>query len=128
VFEHLSTGASDDLAKVTNIARSMAMQYGMMPELGHVSYEAPSNAFGSPMIEPRSPYSDATAHEIDAAVKHIVDVAFGNAREVLARNRDVLEAGAEQLLERETMDEKQLLALFAALRRGPEATPVVAVS
>jgi cell division protease FtsH len=120
VFDQLSTGAADDLIKATEIARSMATQFGMMPELGHVSYESGGNGYPASMIGPRRGYSEVTAHEIDAAVKQAVDTAYSRAREILVRNRDVLENGANELLSRETLDEPALKQLFAAVRRGPE--------
>jgi cell division protease FtsH len=121
VFDQLSTGAADDLVKATDIARSMATQFGMMAELGHVSYEQGGNGYAAAgMLAPRRGYSEVTAHEIDAAVKEAVDVAYARAREVLLRNRDVLETGASELLARETLDEPALKQLFAGVRRGPE--------
>jgi cell division protease FtsH len=123
VFDQLSTGAADDLVKATDIARSMATQYGMMAELGHVSYEHGGNGYSAGVLVPRRGYSEVTAHEIDAAVKEAVDVAYARAREVLVRNRDVLESGAAELLARETLDEPALRQLFAGIRRGPEAVP-----
>ena len=62
-----------------------------------------------------------TAREIDTAIKEAVDVAYARAREVLVRNRDVLENGASELLARETLDEPALKQLFTSVRRGPEA-------
>jgi cell division protease FtsH len=122
VFDHVSTGAIDDLVKATDIARSMATQYGMVPTLGNVSYEQSEPGYLMPgTLVPRRGYSEATAREIDAAIKQFVDGAFARARELLARNRDLLERGAAQLLERETLDEPHLKQLFAELRRGPEA-------
>ena len=113
VFDHLSTGASDDLAKATDIARSMATVYGMFPELGHVSYEQPQQRFlGGEMLGSRRAYSEATAREIDAAVRQSVDGAYVRAREILSRNRTLLEHGAEQLLAQETLDESALKQLF----------------
>jgi cell division protease FtsH len=132
VFDHLSTGAADDLAKATDIARSMATQYGMFPELGHVSYEQPGQRFlGPDMLAPqRRGYSEATAREIDAAVRQSVDGAYVRARDILARNRALLERGAEQLLETETLDEPQLLQLFAEVhgsaKGGGQVTPAAA--
>jgi cell division protease FtsH len=120
VFDQLSTGAADDLIKATEIARSMATQFGMMPELGHVSYESAGNGFPASMLGPRRGYSEVTAHEIDAAVRQAVETAYSRAREILVRNRDVLENGANELLSRETLDEPALKQLFAAVRRGPE--------
>src|SRR4029077_1221362 len=102
------------------IARSMAAQFGMMASLGHVSYE-PGNGYAAPGLDPRPRYSDVTAHEIDEAVKQAVEQAYERAREVLIRNRDVLEAGAKQLLDREVLDEAHIKVLFAAVERRAEA-------
>jgi cell division protease FtsH len=114
IFDHLSTGASDDLAKATDIARSMVTRYGMVPELGHVSYESePSTFLGGPGSPIRSrDYSDDTAREIDTAVRAIVQSAFDKALAILTEERNTLEKGAKQLLDKETLDEADLQALY----------------
>jgi cell division protease FtsH len=116
VFGHLSTGAADDLAKVTDIARSMVMRYGMCEKLGHVAYEAERPTFlgGSAVPEMRREFSEETAREIDCAVREIVTRAFEKASGVLERQRDVLERGAKLLLGRETLTEEDLTALKAS--------------
>jgi len=113
VFDHLSTGAADDLAKVTDIARSMVMRYGMEEKLGHVAYEAERPLFlGIPDSMRRGrEFSEETAREIDRAVREIVDRAFGKAAAILTRSRPVLEQGAQLLLERETLGEDDLARL-----------------
>ncbi len=119
VFGHLSTGAADDLSKVTNIARSMVMRYGMDTKLGHVSYEAERQSFlgpAGPMPAERG-YSEETAREIDCAVRKIVDAAFDRTVDLLAERRPLLERGAEALLRKETLNEQDL----AALRPEPAA-------
>jgi cell division protease FtsH len=122
VFEQVSTGASDDLAKVTDIAHSMATQYGMFPQLGLVVYEQSGQSMLAPgMLTQTRNYSEGTAREIDEAVRKSVDGAFECARAILARNRDVLERAALQLLETETLDEAALAPFFSAMRKGPEA-------
>jgi len=117
VWGHLSTGAADDLARAAEIARSMATRYAMVPALGHVSYDRDQPGFLGPAaaMAPRS-YSEATAREIDAAVREIVDQAFERARSILAQHRDVLEQGAGELLERETLDADQVAALCERCR------------
>ena len=114
VFGHLSTGAADDLAKVTDIARSMVTRYGMVPELGHVSYESePSTFLGGPTSPFRTrDYSDDTAREIDTAVRAMVQGAFDKALAILGEERDTLEEGARQLLDKETLGEAELQALY----------------
>ena len=116
VFGRLSTGAADDLAKVTGIARSMAMRYGMVKTLGHVAYEEERSPFlGVPMAAPRE-HSEETAREIDVAVREIVASAYDKALAILARERATLERGAHELLEKETLVETELAGLRAAIR------------
>jgi len=114
VFEHLSTGAADDLNKATEIARSMVMRYGMVPELGHVTYDSePASLLGNaaPGLKSRN-YSEDTAREIDTAVKGLVQAAFDRARAILGKNRKLVERGAELLLSKETLGEADLKALY----------------
>jgi len=126
-FDTVSTGATDDLSKVTEIARSMATQYGMVSDLGNVSYEQAEHTYLTPgMLVPRRAYSETTAREIDSAVKRAVESAYKRAREILSRNRELLERGATQLLEHETLEEGQLKQLFAEVKRGPGALPPAA--
>jgi len=116
VFGELSTGAADDLVKVTDIARSIVTRYGMTEELGLVAYEKVQRSYLGDM--PQIPYaaersySEATAREIDATVKNIVDAAFRRTVNLLRAQREVLERGARLLLERETLDETELTALL----------------
>jgi len=115
VFGHFSTGAADDLQKVTDIARSMIMRYGMDPKLGHVAYESERRTFlgdNLPMSTERS-YSEETAREIDTAVRALVDQTFKRAVGILTERRPVLEAGATLLLEKETLSEQDLKTLMA---------------
>jgi cell division protease FtsH len=115
IFGELSTGAADDLVKVTDIARSIVTRYGMTAELGQVVYEkSQRNFLGGPeqqMPTAERSYSEATAREIDSAVKSIVDGAFRRTVNLLRAQREVLERGARLLLEHETLDEAELLAL-----------------
>ena len=115
VFGHFSTGAADDLQKVTDIARSMIMRYGMDPKLGHVAYESERRTLlgdNLPMSTERS-YSEETAREIDTAVRALVDQTFKRAVGILTERRPVLEAGATLLLEKETLSEQDLKTLMA---------------
>jgi cell division protease FtsH len=116
IFGELSTGAADDLVKVTDIARSIVTRYGMSSELGQVVYEKTQHSFLGGMEQPQMPYtergySEATAREIDSAVKSIVEAAFRRTVNLLRAQREVLERGARLLLQKETLDEADLLAL-----------------
>jgi cell division protease FtsH len=109
IFGHLSTGAADDLAKVTNIARSMVMRYAMVQALGPVAYEEERPPFlGGPLPQGHREYSEATAREIDVAVRDIVDATYQKALAILKRNRAALESWAQKLLEKETLAEAEL--------------------
>jgi cell division protease FtsH len=121
VFEHLSTGAADDLAKVTDIARSMVMRYGMEEKLGHITYEAERPLFlGAPgALAQRREFSEETAREIDRAVRTIVERAFHKATGILNRERDQLDRGAQLLLQKETLSEEDLRPFRDAAAGGP---------
>ena len=112
IFGRLSTGAADDLVKVTNIARSMVMRYGMVEKLGNVAYEQERPLFlDTPRAMGVRDYSEETAREIDEAVRDIVSAVFDKALVILTRNRAVLEQGARRLLEKETLGEGELVEL-----------------
>ncbi|MFZ5560201.1 MAG: ATP-dependent zinc metalloprotease FtsH [Pseudomonadota bacterium] len=124
VFNHLSTGGADDLAKATDIARAMVTRYGMDEKLGFVIYDKEKNSFlgqDAPPFPALRPYSEATAQAIDDAVRSIMQEVFKRTLAFLRANRDVLEAGAKALLEKETLDEGALKALAAELRRDATA-------
>ena len=118
VFGQLSTGAADDLVKVTGIARSMVMRYGMVKALGNIAYDEERAPFLAGIPAPPGPreFSEETAREIDVAVREIVKAAYDKALSVLARERETLERGAQQLLEKETLAEADLAGLRAAIR------------
>ncbi|OGA28586.1 MAG: cell division protein FtsH [Betaproteobacteria bacterium RIFCSPLOWO2_02_FULL_68_150] len=118
VFGHLSTGAADDLVKVTGIARSMAMRYGMVATLGHVAYEEERTPFLEVPGVGRREHSEATAREIDIAVREIVSTAYDKALGVLRRQREVLERGAQQLLVKETLVEAEIKQLGVEVARA----------
>ncbi|HZR71234.1 MAG TPA: ATP-dependent zinc metalloprotease FtsH [Burkholderiales bacterium] len=121
VFDHLSTGAADDLAKVTDIARGMVMRYGMDPKLGNVTYEGERAAFldqGPGAVLPERRFSEDTAREIDRAVREIVDSAFSRALGILRERRRTLEDGAQALLAKETLVEEDLMRLVGAAPRS----------
>jgi cell division protease FtsH len=118
VFKHLSTGAADDLAKVTDIARSIVTRYGMTEKLGHVALEKDRRSFlaaDQPSYGPTErTYSEETAAAIDAEVRRIVDDTFDRAVAILTELRERLDQSAQELLEKETLDEHRLRSFLAA--------------
>lgn len=115
VFNHYSTGAADDLRRVTDIARSMVTRYGMSPKLGSVAYERDvrSHLQGSDLSSAarNHDFGEETGNVIDAEVKAIVDNALQRTAEILKARRNTLERAALRLLEKETLDEKELMDL-----------------
>src|SRR5437764_6580258 len=119
IYGHYSTGAADDLVKVTDIARSMVTRYGMESDLGSLSYqEEPSPFLPGLAAPPKREYSEDTARAIDRAVRTISDRAFGRAVAILSANRIALEQGAPQLLQKETLSEGEIAAISATLKRA----------
>ena len=124
MYGEVSTGAADDLARATDIARSMVTQYAMVPELGNATYSEDGGGLlggpGSPFQTRR--YSEETAREIDCAVRAIVDAAFDRAHAVLEHNRPILEESARALLDRETLTEADLKPIFEKVELPQTAT------
>ncbi len=118
VFNHFSTGAADDLARATDIARSMVARYGMDEHLGGVSYEAEKHSFlgGSAPAYFERRYSEATAEALDAAVRKLLEEISTCALDILTSNREILDKAATRLLEVETLDEAALNALTQDLQ------------
>jgi len=115
VFHHLSTGAADDLAKVTDIARAMVTRYGMSEKIGHIALETDQRSYlaQDPLMAGPRPhdYGEHTADAIDEEVRKIVDHAFDRAVKILTERRDALEQTAARLLEVETLGEDDLRPL-----------------
>ncbi|NRG19926.1 ATP-dependent metallopeptidase FtsH/Yme1/Tma family protein [Rhizobiales bacterium] len=114
VFGRISTGASDDLQRVTEIAREMVMRYGMDETLGNRVYAAQRQSFlGQPGTDGPE-VSEETLREIDLAVRERVETAFERATALLTEHRAELDEGAELLLEKETLTDED----FPPLKSG----------
>jgi len=120
IFNHLSTGASDDIARATDIARNMVTRYGMDPAIGFVVYEENQPTFLGQQHGPGingCQISDSTAQQIDASVRKIIDDTFAVTYRIMENNREILERCAKILLEKETLLEKELVELTQGLQR-----------
>jgi cell division protease FtsH len=120
VFPDVSTGATDDMAKATDIARSMVTRFGMDPNLGLVTYETERSSFlQGPAMEDwqQRHYGEATATAIDLAVRRLIDDTFARARGILAANKSLLLESADALLAKETLSEDELKPFAARLAR-----------
>jgi cell division protease FtsH len=122
VFEEISTGAADDLVKVTDIARSMVTRFGMVPALGQITYEDEPHRFIGNIPAPAGldrRYSDETAQKIDDAVRELVEKAFQKSLAILKEKRAILDKAAEELLRKETLSADDLARLIGqTLRRS----------
>jgi cell division protease FtsH len=113
VFGEISTGASDDIIRATDLARAMVLRYGMSEALGNVAYDRERSTFlqpGVPMPQSRD-YSEETANAVDNAVRTLVDHALERAIDILRINRALLDRAAEELLKTETLNEPQIEVL-----------------
>ena len=106
--DRVSTGASQDLINVTNIARKMVTAWGMSDRLGNMAYgKNQENVFMGRDFGHQRDYSEQVAFEIDEEMKRIVDEKYEEAKNMLASNRDMLEAIAKELLDKETIDAEE---------------------
>ena len=113
VFEEITTGASNDLEKVTATAKSMVMRYGMSDRLGpRVFGHDRSQPFLGRELGNEPDYSDEIAREIDDEIRRVVEEAHQSAKAILVEHREDLERLSTTLLERETIDAEQFLALL----------------
>ena len=106
--------SQSDIQRATAIARKMVGTYGMSAKMGSVAFDAGADEvfIGKSMGHTR-PYSEETAAEMDAEIRAIIDAAYQQCREILARYKSQLTAVAEYLLENETMDAETFETYFA---------------
>ena len=115
VFGKISTGAANDLTKATDIARRMITDYGMSGRFKNVALtQRGAGMMGAQFQEPvfHREYSEATQQYVDEEIARMVETQYGEVKESLKTNRVLLEAVAEKLLEKETLDEKEFKALL----------------
>lgn len=127
ILKDISTGASNDLERVTATARGMVTKYGMSTKLGPMSFDSQDEVFLGNSFSSTRHYSESVAFEIDKEVKEIVDEAYGMTKKILLDNMDRLEYVAKALLLYETLDADQFLKAFnkeLSLGSAEEATTV----
>jgi cell division protease FtsH len=112
VFGDISTGAHNDLAKATDIARSMVKEYGMSATIGQVYFSREKRPlFLETGMQGGGEYSEATSEMIDKEIKEIISIQYKRAVDILQGMKDVMDKGAEVLLEKEKIDGEELKAL-----------------
>jgi cell division protease FtsH len=125
VFDEISTGAGNDLERVTELARSMVMEYGMSRELGPVNLSGPRRMQflqGDGDHGGGRQYSEETAREIDSEIRGLIDGTYERVRRILTEDRGVLEVLAQRLLEKEVVDEAELREIMNLPPRTREAS------
>lgn len=120
VFHDPTTGASNDIEKATAIARKMVMEYGFSNRLGAIKWGSSDPESGEADALAPHKYSEDTAKIIDEEVLSLVETAHTEAWKIISENRDVLDELVRQLLIKETLNEKELAAIFANLKKAPE--------
>ncbi|MCR5792231.1 MAG: ATP-dependent zinc metalloprotease FtsH [Lachnospiraceae bacterium] len=116
VFNSITTGASNDIEKATNIARSMVTQYGMSEEFGMVALESIQNRY----LDGRAVLNcgEQTAAKIDEVVKKLLKDCYDEAEQMIREHRDALDKLAEFLIEKETITGKEFLEIFEEVEPG----------
>ena len=115
----ISTGASQDLINVTDMARKMVTAWGMSEKLGPMAYgKNRENVFMGRDFGHQRDYSEQVAYEIDEEIKSIVDERYELAKKLLTENRDMLEAISKELLDKETIDEKEFEEIMERVKNS----------
>ncbi|OZM70892.1 cell division protein FtsH [Amycolatopsis antarctica] len=123
VFHEPTTGASSDIEQATKIARAMVTEYGMSARLGAVKYgQEQGDPFLGRSAGRQADYSLEVAHEIDEEVRKLIETAHTEAWHVLSTYRDVLDELVVELLEKETLQRKDLERIFATVEKRPNIT------
>jgi cell division protease FtsH len=121
-FGHVTTGASNDIERATQLARKMVCEWGMSDRLGPLSFgKNEEQIFLGREISQHRDYSEETARYIDEEVRRIVMDGYERARTLLKENFDALKRLADTLLERETLEREEISAIL----RGEELAPLV---
>ena len=114
VFDDITTGASQDIKQATQMAKAMVTKYGMSDNIGLICYDNDDDEvfIGRDLAHARG-YSEGVASAIDQEIKRIIDESYAKAKQMIMENRDVLDACANLLLEKEKISQKEFEALFA---------------
>ncbi len=123
----ISTGAGDDLQRASELIRQMVMRFGMSDRLGHLTYGAPHNAqfLRFPFTSEERNYSEKTSEAIDEEVRRISDRLYLRAKTVLTSRRAELERIARELIQKETLDRRQIELLLSPLKQIPDVAVVI---
>lgn len=122
IFSEITTGASNDLQQVTKMARAMVTQYGMSDEMGPRVYgDKQELVFLGREISEQRDYSDAIAEKIDREVREIIDTEYERAKQILVDQRETLDLVANKLLEVETLEAAEFVAIMEGIETPAES-------
>jgi len=116
VFDRVTTGAQNDLERITKMAYAMVTDYGMSDRIGNVSFDLSGGDDNAPLFD--KPYSDATARAIDEEVRELIDAARSRASTLLRERREQLRELAEALLEKEVLGPEELIDILGERPHG----------
>ena len=120
-MNHMTSGASNDIERATDIAQHMVCEWGMS-ELGPLAYRKPGNSFES---DRQHAVSEATAQRVDDEIRKVIMTGYDRARHLISHNREPLRAIAEQLLVQESLEADEIKALLAGADARPEGTGIL---
>src|SRR3981081_2592510 len=120
--ESVTTGASNDIERATELARNMVTKWGLSDRLGPLTYaEGDGGVFRGRRVTQHKKVSEKTAHEIEEDVRRVIDTNYGHAREILQTNLDKLHTMADALMKNETMEHEHVRDLMAGKTPKPPA-------
>jgi cell division protease FtsH len=121
-FGNFSTGSSDDIARVTQIARGIALKYGMVEELGHTTFENPGDKYleSAGIFGGQKNYSEKVAEKIDQTIKEMVDASFEKALQIVRKYKSAIELASQELLIKESLNEEELKKYFTTSLLKPK--------
>jgi len=123
-FDGVTTGASNDIQRATELARNMVTKWGLSQKLGPMLYaEDEGEVFLGRSVTQRKNVSEQTAMDIDNEVRVVIDKCYGQARHLLETHRDILESMANALMQYETIDAGQIDDLMAGKPPRPPHSP-----
>lgn len=124
VFHEPTTGAGNDIEKATALARAMVTEYGMSAKLGAVKYGAKeSEPFLGRDYGHQRDYSESLAADIDAEIRHLIEIAHDEAYEILVDYREILDSLVLELMEKETLSNSDMERICAPVRKRPPMAP-----
>ncbi len=120
--DYVTTGASNDIERATDIARNMVTRWGLSDKLGPLAYsEEEGEVFLGRSVTQHKAMSDETTHLIDEEIRHVIDTNYARAKQILEENIDKLHKMAEALMKYETIDSDQINAIMEGREPGPPA-------